>query len=187
MANDGKNDHVIVAIFDNEEAADTASKALQEWDKANDDIKLGAVGTIYKKGDKIKTKMGRRTGKGAKVGATLGIVAGVLSGGLTIVAGAAAGAVGGGALGAFFKKSTNMTKEEIQELGTKLDAGKVALIVTLDENEVAATTEQLSSQGGQVQSYTIPAEALEEAAAAGVGADTEESSTEEATATTPSA
>src|SRR6478672_1990126 len=123
---DNKNDHVVIALFESEDAADQAKKGLQDWDKANDDIKLGAIGTITKKGDKVKTHVGRKTGGGAKVGAALGVTAAVLSGGLTLIPGAVAGAVGGGALGTFFKKSTNLTKEEIQALKKKLNEDKVA-------------------------------------------------------------
>src|SRR4051812_40645950 len=102
MAKD-KNDHVVIAIYSSEDAAKQASKALQSWDKANDEIKLGAIGTISKKGEKVHTSVGRKTGSGAKVGAVLGVTAAVLSGGLTLVPSAVGGAVGGGVVGTFFK------------------------------------------------------------------------------------
>jgi uncharacterized membrane protein len=159
-----KNDHVVIAIYSDEEAAKQAANALQNWDKANNDIKLGAIGTISKQGDKVKTHVGRKTGSGAKVGAVLGITAAVLSGGITLIPGVVGGAVGGGAIGTFFKKSLHLTKEEIQQLGQKLDSGRVALVVTVDENEVDATSKQLADSGGDVESYAVPTEALEEAA-----------------------
>ena len=89
----------IIAIFSSEDAAKQAAKDLQDWDKANDDIKLGAIGTMTKKGDKVKTHVGRKTGSGAKVGAVMGVTAAVLSGGITLVPGVVGGAVGGGARG----------------------------------------------------------------------------------------
>jgi uncharacterized membrane protein len=165
MAKD-TNDHVVIAIFSDEDAAKQASKALQDWDKSNDDIKLGAIGTISKKGDDVKTHVGRKTGSGAKTGAAVGVVAAVLSGGLTLVPGLVYGAVGGGALGTFFKKSLNLNKEEIEELGKTLDGGKVALVVTLSENEVEPTSKELTSLGGEVHGYEVPSEALDEVAAA---------------------
>lgn len=165
MAKD-KNDHVVIAIYGSEDAAKQASKALQSWDKANDDIKLGAIGTISKKGDKVHTNVGRKTGSGAKVGAVLGVTAAVLSGGITLIPGAVGGAAAGGVLGTFFKKSSGLTKEELEQLGKKLDGGKVALIVAVSENEVDATKKQLADSGGEVTSYEVPAEALEEVAAA---------------------
>src|ERR1044072_8521053 len=163
MAKD-KNDHVVIAIYANEDAANQAIDVLKSWDKADDDIKLGAIGTIRKDGDKVKTKTGRKTGKGAKVGAVLFVASAVLTGGGTLVASAATGAVAGGAVGTFFKKSVNLTKADLEALGTKLDGGQVAVVVACDDAEVAATTKQLSDSGGQVQSFEVPAEALEEVA-----------------------
>jgi uncharacterized membrane protein len=171
MAKD-TNDHIVIAIYGSEDAAKQASKALQGWDKSNDEIKLGAVGTISKKGDKIQTNVGRKTGSGAKVGAVLGVTAAVLSGGLTLIPSAVGGAVGGGAIGTFFKKSSGLTKEELEQLGHKLDGGKVALVVAVSESEVDATKKQLTDSGGEVTSYEVPAEALDEVAAASDAAET---------------
>ena len=139
-----KNNHVVIAAYGSEEEAKNAAKGLQNWDKANSDIKLGAIGIITKEGDKVKTDVGRKTGSGAKVGAVLGVAAAVLSGGITLIPGVVGGAVGGGVVGSFFKQSVNLTKEDIQKLGQKLDAGQAAVIVAVDENEVKATSEQLS-------------------------------------------
>jgi len=160
-----KNDHVVIAIYGNENAADEAIAALKDWDKANDEIKLGSIGTLRMDGDKVKTKTGRKTGKGAKVGAVLFVASAVLTGGGTLVASAATGAVTGGVVGSFFKKSSGLTKEDIEALGPKLEHGAVAVVVACDEDEVAATTQQLTESGGQVQSFAVPAEALDEAAA----------------------
>lgn len=168
---DNKNEQVIVAFFDSKVAADTAVSDLQAWDKANEEIKLGAVGTITKENGKVKTHVGRKTGKGAAVGTVVGIIAAILSGGLTLVGGVVAGSATGGVVGAFMKKSTNLTKGEIDQIGTELDAGKVAVIVACDEHEVAPTRQQLIGAGGKVRGYTVPQEAFTEAAQAVVGAD----------------
>jgi outer membrane lipoprotein SlyB len=161
-----KNDHVVIAIFDNAYAADVAIEALKNWDKVNDDIKLGSIGTISMDGDKVKTKTGRKTGKGAKVGAVLFVASAVLTGGGTLVASAATGAVAGGVAGSFFKKSSGLTKEDIEALGAKLQGEQVAVVVACDEDEVAGTTQQLITHGGEVQSFAVPAEALDEVAQA---------------------
>jgi len=166
-----KNDHVVLAIYANENAANEAIEALKDWDKANDDIKLGSIGTIKKDGDKVKTNTGRKTGKGAKVGAVLFVASAVLTGGGTLVASAATGAVTGGVVGTFFKKSVNLTKADLEALGPKLDAGQVAVVVACDEDEVVATTQQLTDSGGQVQSFAVPAEVLDEAAQAATETD----------------
>jgi hypothetical protein len=166
-----KNEHVVIALFPSQAAADSALDAIKQWDGANDEVKLGAIGSIAKVKGKIKTSVGRNTGKGAKVGATVGIIAGVLSGGLTLVAGAAVGALGGGGVGAFMKKSLHMTKDDIASLDPELEGGKVALVVTCDDYEVAATQDWLAGAGGTVRGYSVPSAALEEAVDAGVGAD----------------
>ena len=182
-----KNDHVVIAIFGSEDAAKKAAEALKNWDKASDDIKLGAIGTLAKDGDKVKTNAGRKTGSGAKVGAVLGVAAAVLSGGITLIPGVVGGALGGGVLGTFFKKSVNLTKEEIQKLGEKLDGGKVALVVAVDEAEAEATSKQLTDSGGDVQSYAVPTEALEEVAQAADTAASGDTSSDDSSQTTTTA
>jgi hypothetical protein len=163
---ENQNEWVIVATFENETAADTAIKALKGWDKASDEIKLGAIGKIYKKGDKVKTSLERKTGKGAKVGAALGVAAAVLSGGVTLVAGVVTGGVMGGVAGSFFKKSLHLTTSEVQAIGAELDAGRAAVVVACDEPEVTATGAQLASSGGTVKTYMVPPELLGETAEA---------------------
>ena len=64
---DNKNDQVVIAFFPSAEEAERAAEALKNWDDANDDVKLDAVGTISKDGDKVKTRLGRKTGKGLAV------------------------------------------------------------------------------------------------------------------------
>ncbi|MFN8485589.1 MAG: DUF1269 domain-containing protein [Anaerolineae bacterium] len=163
---DNKNEHVVIALFDNEEFANFGIEHLKQWDRANDEIKLGVIGTISKKGDKVKTHVAHKTGKGAKVGAVLGIIAAILSGGTTLIAGVVVGGVAGGVAGSFFKKSLHLTKEEIDALGQELDRGKVAVVVTCDDAEVEPLKQQLTQWGGDVKGYAVPAEALTEAAAA---------------------
>ena len=106
---------LVLAFFDNEAAADHAVEALKPWDKANDEIKLGAIGVLVKdeKGEIKTDKVGKRAGgKGAKTFAVLGVVAGVLSGGLTVVGGLVGGAVLGGIMGSFFHKGLGISKDD---------------------------------------------------------------------------
>ena len=44
MAN--KNKHVIISYFPSAAAAEGDSEALKQWDKANDQIKLGGMGIL---------------------------------------------------------------------------------------------------------------------------------------------
>ncbi len=155
---------------------------------------MGNIGTISKDGDKIKTNAGRKGGKGAKAGAIVGIIAGVLSGGVTLIGGALIGAVGGGVLGSFFKKSVGLTKEEITQLGVELDAGKVAVVVACDDNEVEATSTQLAQAGGKVHNYAMPegtmaatAVAMDAEAAAAPAGEADAAAAPEAEAAAPEA
>jgi len=163
---ENQNEWVIVATFENETAADQAIKALKGWDKASDEIKLGAIGKIYKKGDKLKTSQERKTGKGAKVGAALGVTAAVLSGGVTLAAGVVTGGVMGGIAGSFFKKSLHLTTNEVQAIGAELDTGRAAVVVACEEPEVGPTSAQLTGSGGIVKTYLVPSELLDETAEA---------------------
>ena len=81
-----ENDIVLVAFFANEEAAQSAIDGIKLWDKQYEGIKLGEIGTISKDGDKIKTHVGRKTGKGVAIGAAVGVIGAVLTGGLSLIA-----------------------------------------------------------------------------------------------------
>jgi uncharacterized membrane protein len=163
MAN--KNHNVVVAIFDSEAAAESARDALKSWDKASDDVKLGAIGIITFDKGKVKTHVGHQVGKGAAVGATVGVIAALLPA-VGLVGGALVGTTGGAVVGAFVKKSLNLSKDDLQQIAEHLGQGKAALVVTADDTEVAAVTEKVESLGGKTRKYEIPAEGLEEASAA---------------------
>jgi len=166
-----KNDQVIVAIFNSYTDADKAVTLLKEWDNANDEVKLGAVGTMVKEKGKVKTQVGRNTGKGAVVGTVVGVIAAVLMGPVGLIGGAIAGGAGGGAVGAFMKKSTHLNKSEIDQIGKELDSGRAAVVVTCDDYEVAPTRDQLIKSGGRVRNYEVPQEAIIAAAQAVPDAD----------------
>jgi uncharacterized membrane protein len=157
---DNTNEHVVIAIFAHQAAAELAIDSLKSWDYVNLDVKLGAIGTVAKDGDKVRTHVGRKTGRGASVGAILGVIAAVLSGGVTLLGGVFGGAALGGVIGAFMKQSLQLTEEEIQGLGRELDEGKVAVVVLCDEGEIEPVTTQLTRSGGQVRTYDVPKEAV---------------------------
>src|SRR6478672_1616642 len=164
-------EHALIATFVDATQAEQAAKDLMGWDKANDDIKLGAIGLLTREvgswgQSEIKTKnlSARNTGKGAKVGMALGVLAAVLSGGLTLIPTAIGGAVAGGAVGALSRKGLGMSDEEFQQLSSELDGGRAALLVMCDEDEVQPTTEYLSAAGGRPRSHAIDTVDLETAA-----------------------
>jgi uncharacterized membrane protein len=166
---ESSGEQAVIASFDSQAQAEQAAKDLMGWDKANDDVKLGAIGVLTKddKGE-IKTHnySQRNTRKGAKVGMGLGVIAAVFSGGLTLIPTAIGGALAGGAAGTLFRKGLGMSDEELQALSTDLDGGRAALLVMCDANEVQPTSEYLTAAGGKVQSHAIDTAALESAAAA---------------------
>jgi hypothetical protein len=142
------------------------------WDKANDDVKLGAIGLVtLEAGDwgsgEIRTRnlSERNTGKGAKVGMGVGVLAAVFSGGLTLIPTVVGGAVAGGAVGALSRKGLGLSDEDVQHLYKDLEGGRAALLVMCDADEIAPTTEYLAAAGGKPTSgQAINATELEQAA-----------------------
>jgi uncharacterized membrane protein len=166
MAN--KNNHVVISYFSGADKADAAANQLKDWDKANDAVKLGGIGILVWDEGKIQTRKvgGRSTGSGAKWGTILGVTTGILTGGVTLIGGAVAGAAGGAVLGSFFHKSLGLSDEDEARLEKNLEGGQAALVVMADEDEIAATSEELKSLGGEVESYEIPEETMDAAQAA---------------------
>ena len=160
---ENKNNNVVVAFFKDEATAQAAVEALKTWDKADDDVKLGAIGTIVKEGDKVKTHVPHKIGKGATVGAVVGIVAGALTGGIGLLGGVVAGGALGGVTGSFLKQDVNLDKTEIDRIGEQLDAGSMAVVVACDDYEVDPTREHLKSSGGDVWEYVVSKEAMKAA------------------------
>jgi uncharacterized membrane protein len=163
---DNKNDQLIVAYFDSKDQAEQAADSLKGWDKASEDIKLGALAVVSKndKGKVETTKLGpRNTGKGAKIGVITGIAAGVLTGGLSLVGGALLGGILGGGAGALSKQGIGLSKEDMDHMTSELDAGHAALLVMADEAEVADTTAELTRLGGRAQASEVAPEAVAQA------------------------
>jgi uncharacterized membrane protein len=140
---------VVLAIFPDEAAADAAGQALKQWDKADDDIKLNAIGVLVlnDKG-KIKThKLGRRsTGKGAGIGLVLAIIAPP-----TLLA----GVIGGGVLGALHHKGLGLNQEDRDRIATELSNGKAAVGVLAAQLEATAVSAKLSELGGSAEVFTL--------------------------------
>ena len=163
---ENKNDHLVVAYFDSKEQAEQAAESLKNWDKANDDIKLGALAVVSKndKGKIENTDLGpRNTGKGATIGVIAGAAAGLLSGGLTVVGGALLGGILGGGIGALNKQGIGLSQEDLDRMSSELDAGHAALLAMADEAEVADTTAELTRLGGRAQSSPVAPEAVAQA------------------------
>jgi uncharacterized membrane protein len=166
-------EHAVIAVFDDAAKAEQVAHEMMAWDKANDDIKLGALGLLTRQvGDwgqgEIKTQnfSSRNTGRGAKIGMGLGVLAAVFSGGLTLIPGAVGGAVAGAAVGSVSRTGLGITEDERQQLVGELDGGRAALLVMCDEDEVKAVTDYLVAAGGRPQSHVIDDADLQAASAA---------------------
>jgi uncharacterized membrane protein len=148
---------LVLAFYGNEAAADEAVKAVKSWDKADKDVKLGAIGVLVldDKG-KVKThKLGARKTAG---GAVLFAVAAAITGGATVLA----GAVLGGILGSFFKKGLGMSKEDIARISKELEGGKAAVGVLAKPEEAAAVSAKLTELGGVAETHEVDEAAAEQ-------------------------
>lgn len=151
---------LVLAIFPNEVAADDAVTQLKAWDKANDDIKLGAIGVLVKneKGEIKQHKLGKRH---TKTGALVFGLAGLLSGGMTVLG----GAVFGGVLGSFFRTGLGMSKEDLARLDDDLNGGKAAVAVLAEPDEAPAVWDKLAELGGAPEVHEVAAGVVEGATA----------------------
>lgn len=163
------NKQLVIAFFENEDAADAAVDEIKQWDKASKEVKLGAIGVLAKddKG-KIKThKVGKRkTGTGA----VLGAVVGVLSGGVTLVG----GAVVGGILGAFFHKGLGLSKDDLARFDSELDGGRAAVAILAEADEADDVSAKLAELGGEPETHEVTEEALDQVETAAEEAPAEE-------------
>jgi hypothetical protein len=152
---------MVMGFFENEAAADAAVAAIKQWDKANKDIKLGAIGILVKDAEgKVKThKLGKRkTGTGAVL---FGLAA-VLTGGASLLG----GAIFGGIVGSFFRKGLGLSKEDLARIDGDLNDGKAAVAVLVNEDEAAAVSSKLIELGGVSETHEVSDAVVEEASAA---------------------
>jgi uncharacterized membrane protein len=157
---------LVIAYFNSVDEADAAAKSLKSWDKANDDIKLGAIGVMHQTDNgKIKTKKygAHNTGSGAKIGLLLGVLAAILPA-VTLIGGVVAGVTGGGILGTFSRKGLGLTDEEIGRIKEQLTTGKAALALLAPPDEVDAISAELTTLGGTAETATAPTEEIQQVA-----------------------
>jgi hypothetical protein len=163
------NQKLVIAFFDSEVAADQAAESLRSWEKASEEMKLGAIGVLVKdENGKVKDhKLGKREGKkGAGIGSILGLIAAVPTGGLSLVGGAVGGAVGGGVLGEFFHKGLKMSDEDATRINGELDAGHAAVGALAEWDMAELVSGQLKDLGGTPEVHEVTEEAQKAAAAA---------------------
>jgi uncharacterized membrane protein len=149
---------LVLAIFKDEAAADAAVQSLKDWDKADEDIKLNAIGVLVldDKGKVKSHKLGRRSvGKGAGIGLLLALITPV---------GWVAGVLGGGVLGALHHKGLGLKAEDRDRIAAELTDGKAAVGVLAAEVEATEISAKLADLGGTPEIHAVSEEAASEAA-----------------------
>jgi uncharacterized membrane protein len=147
---------VVLAIFPNEAAADTAAQSLKDWDKIDDDVKLNAIGVlVLDENGKIKThKLGRRSwGAGAGIGVVLAALTPP-----TLIAGALAG----GALGGLHHKGLGVDAAERDQLAAALKDGHAAVGALVVDAQASGVSDKLSELGGEPRVLSPSDEAVAE-------------------------
>jgi predicted flap endonuclease-1-like 5' DNA nuclease len=147
---------VVLAFFKDEWAADDAVESLKDWDKADSDIKLNAIGVLaLDDNGKIKThKLGRRNvGKGAGIGLLLAVIAPP-----TLLA----GAIGGGLLGAFHHKGLGLKAADRDRIAAQLSGGQAAVGVLVARDMAIDVSAKLSDLGGTAEVHELTEEAVAE-------------------------
>jgi hypothetical protein len=149
------NKQLVLAVFPDELAADSAAAALKESGIAHGE----AIGILVLDADgKLKQdKVGARsTGKGAAIG---GVVA-VLS---TAVLGPAV--LAGAAVGALHHKNLGLSDADKARLTVELNAGKAAVAVMAPFDTAPAISDRLTELGGTPERHELTDDALQAAGA----------------------
>ena len=150
---------LVLAVFPDEGAADSAALALKDSDIADGD----AIGVLALDADgKLKQdKVGKRsTGKGAAIGGVIAVFS-------TAVLGPAV--LAGAAVGALHHKNLGLSDADKARITVELNAGKAAVGVMAHSDTAPAVSDRLAQLGGTPESYDLTDEALE-AADAGTAA-----------------
>ena len=94
----------------------------------------------------------------------LGIITAILSGGISLLLeGVVEGAILGGIVGTFVHKGLGLSQEDLKRIGDHLDAGRAAVGVMIEKEEVSATSDELTKLGGKIEIHEVSAEALQDA------------------------
>jgi hypothetical protein len=149
------NRQLVLAVFPDEMAADSAAVALKESGVAHRDaigiLVLDAAGKL--KQDKVGA---HSTGKGAAIGGVIAVLGPALLG---------PAVVGGVAVGALHHKSLGLSDADKARLTVELNAGKAAVGVLARFDTAPAISAQLTQLGGAPESHDLTDDALQAATA----------------------
>jgi hypothetical protein len=150
--------HLVLAFFEDEDAADSAATTLTDWAKSNRRVELDALGVLVldDKG-KVKThKLGpREVRKGVGVGALLGAIAVVATGGLSLAEGVVVGGAGGGALGSLLHRGLGLDSDDMARIAGRLGSGHAAVGALVPANQAPAIAGRLEELGGDPEAHEV--------------------------------
>jgi uncharacterized membrane protein len=153
---------IIVAAFQEEDAADQALKALKEA-KREKLISIDNAAVIKKDDDgklHIKETADMGGGKGAGVGALVGGAIGLLAGPLGVAAGGALGAAVGGLTAKLY--DGGFKDDRLRQIGTSLEPGTSAIIAVIEHRWVAELERELAEEGADVTTAALAADIAEQ-------------------------
>lgn len=141
---------LVLAIFEDEAAADNAAAALKDSGLTSTDA-MGVL-AVDATGKLKEEKVGARSsGKDAGVGAALFLLGPAALG---------VGVLGGAAAGALHHKGLGLTDADRERIGKELTNGKAAVGVLTPFNESSMITAKLGELGGASEEHTVSDEVL---------------------------
>src|SRR3954467_6914274 len=154
------NRQLVLAVFPDELAADSAAVALKDSGIADGDsigiLALDANGKL--KQDKVGA---RSTAKGAAIGGVIAVFSTALLGPAVL---------GGVAVGALHHKNLGLSDADKARLTVDLNAGKAAVGVMSHFDTAPAVSDRLTQLGGAPESHELTDEAFEAAGATDIAA-----------------
>lgn len=141
---------LVVATFEEDEAAEEALKQLKEADKADKLILLDAA--VIRRDEKnklhIKETADPGGGKGAAAGGTIGAVIGLFAGPPGVVIGASVGALVGGVTAK--RVDSGIPDERLEQIGEGLQPGTSAVVGIVEPAWAESTQKVLADHGGAI-------------------------------------
>lgn len=153
---------IIVAAFQEEDAADGALRALKEAKKEKL-ISIDNAAVIRKDEDgklHIKETADMGGGKGAGVGVLVGGAIGLLAGPLGVVAGSALGAAVGGITAKLY--DGGFKDERLEQIGVSLQPGTSAIVAVIEHRWVKDLERELAEEGADVTTAALAADIAEQ-------------------------
>lgn len=153
---------IIVAAFQEEDAADGALKALKEAKKEKL-ISIDNAAVIRKDEEgklHIKETADMGGGKGAGIGALVGGAIGLLAGPLGVASGGALGAAVGGITAKLY--DGGFKDERLEQIGGSLEPGTSAIVAVIEHRWVADLERELAEEGANVMTTALAADIAEQ-------------------------